>query len=1505
MKKIRSITVILFLFCVVSIFSISYINLNMLSGYILKNVMGTNIQVKDIKLDGLILKITDIDIKDLKGEKIGNIKRANIYINPFLPMRIKNVSFNEGNLKIIQNKDGKINVNNIFPTSKSISRISNFSNIKLNNLNVVYVNNAFNKRIEKKLENVSGNMGILLENGFDINIKGESKGSLTGEKEYIDVKLSQKQDNELNILSLFSFKKRNDKNLKEIQEFNFKNVDIDETLSQFVPIKEVNAQSGKLNGWLKIEGKNKSQKLFSNLDFQSSKFRYEPYKGDIKNLKAKIIMQDKLVDVKANLKLDNNEIADLNLKYVLDTNNLNIKLKSENLSSYNLFKYDLLKKLNFKTDGKVSLNINLGMNLSNNKVNILTTNSTIVSNKINVQGVDLENFTISAVKNKKNPLKLKINSKILKGLIKAKAKLDLEYDLEKNNINGDYILFSLIDNIKIDDINGKISFNSFNDGKITVNSNQVNGNIHIKDKKISANLKTIHDILYKKEGISVNVSSIILDGIYDIETKNINAKIKANANGKIYDKFIKISALSNFDNEKAQSDLIINNPSGNLYVSGTTIFKSFEHNYKINGQIEALSLMKALKIDKKVNNKNTIPLSIKANVIGFNKYLSANYIIASKKINYFVTAYETIITGYAKNILSKKPDIKANIISNEIWYKYHRLKELNANIAYSDGNILINNIKNEFVNGEIIYNLKEKKINSKLDVSNYVVYSVYDIPDVNLYLDKLHLNLSGGIDDIKVNATLFPSVVRLKDKYIGYISGGAGLESNILSLDFKLNDSKIKGTYNVKTKYFDTLINLNQKIQEIFKVQELSSDVKVDMHITGKPNDLNIKIDSYLKDIYYKKMKLPDIKLDAYYEKGNISNLLKSGFIHVNSFDLINKKGENIYHSNFKLDLANLDIDYVLKNKIIDLSKIGENFKGKLEVNAKLKGNIDNFFGSIELSSDELYINNHKLTNIVIDGQMDQKGININQGYLEYEKNPILMEGYVFFKPLDYMFRIVAENFNLEFLNIYPNISDAKGIANINFIASKGSVEGQIKVDNMNLKSSNVELSNFNIDISMNNKDIDIKKFGGNLNGGLATLQGQMTIPNIPDSINELENIGFGKMNLNLLLDHVQFNVNDNNVVLSSLLNLKGEKLEGYVQLNSATIEDLSFINLFKNNSESKDESYIKKKIDMLIKGILKRYIVNVDFNMDKPIVVDVPGYLVLKDIYGEIQGGANITYVNGILSLKGTFTTDLGKFTLNNNEFTVETLDVTFDDNTTGVDPYINLKAFTVINGEVIEININSKLSEINIDFKSQTNKSKDEILSLLAFKGIKINNSSLKNVSSNVINYVTETAINQFISRFTNKIGKKIGLTKFEIGTNIENKEKLGISNFIDNASAQIHLQGKIIKDKNIYWNTKLSIPLNVSKGEVKYDVNVSYKLAEGLGANIGIKSDTSGYKVPNSVKNINFYTGVNYSNKFNDFSEFIESIESKFEKREKLEQNKKEEKNGKEIYEKKVKH
>lgn len=126
----------------------------------------------------------------------------------------------------------------------------------------------------------------------------------------------------------------------------------------------------------------------------------------------------------------------------------------------------------------------------------------------------------------------------------------------------------------------------------------------------------------------------------------------------------------------------------------------------------------------------------------------------------------------------------------------------------------------------------------------------------------------------------------------------------------------------------------------------------------------------------------------------------------------------------------------------------------------------------------------------------------------------------------------------------------------------------------MSLKTKIVDISNFNINILMNNKDIDINKFEGNVNGGLVKLDGQATIPDIPDSIQELDEISLGKFNMDLLVDHVKVNYKDNTFVLSSELNLKGENLGGYVQLNSGSIEDLSFIDLMNKNKKNKAQRW-------------------------------------------------------------------------------------------------------------------------------------------------------------------------------------------------------------------------------------------------------------------------------------------------------------------------------------------
>lgn len=1509
MKRIRKLTIVLFFFCIVSIFSLSFVNMNRFSDYILQNMMGTNIKVKDIQLRGLTLTLTDLNISDLEGKEVGHLKSAKIKINPFLPSRIRSISANGGNLKIIQNKDGTLNVENIMHKSKNVSRVSNVTNITLDNLNVTYIDRSYNEEINKTLSNVSGKISNFLLDEYDINIKGESFGSITNQNEKFSVRLAKLRKNRRYLLSLFTLSKSK-KDLETIREFKFKNVDVDSKLSQFIPLKDIKIEKGKINGYLNYNKVDNKTSLYSNLDVSSDCLYYLPYKGKISGVNANIKMRDKKINIKALGTLDNSEKLNLNLTYLMEDDKLSIKLVAPSLSLFNLNKYSLIEKLNLKGSGVVSLNVDMGLKLGEDKVKLETMNSNIASKKLNIYGIEFKNAFLIFKKDKNKKLNILANSDILKSKIEVNTKLNVDYDIDKNNINGEYKLKSLMKDIKIDDISGKIDLTPFTKGLLTVSSKQINGTVQLEDNILKADIKNSSNIGYIKDKINLNISSLLLNGQYNLKDKKYNVKINAKIDGNVYDKYVKMLLSSSLEDGKLNNNLILTNSAGNLHVDGITTLNDLKHNYKIIGDIEALTVMQIFKMDKNGATKgNTLPLHVNAKLMGEKKDISLEYDIYSKRANYYITAYDTRIKGYAKHILSDNRDIKAKLDMNEVWKNYHRLKELQADILYSDGNLVITNIKNEFTSGDVIYNLKDKKLYSRLKVENFVAYSVYEIPDVNVYVDKLSMNVSGKLDNLIAKISLEPSELRIKDKYIGYLEGEADLDSNKLNLNFKLNNNKIEGTYDITRGNFDIKANLDQKLQEIFNVAELSSNIKMDMHLTGTKNDVNMDIITNLSSLHYKKVSLPDINLKAHYEKGNISNLLKTGILYVDSFDLNNNLGNNIYHTNFKLDLANLNIDYNLKDKILDLRQLGQDFSGKLKINAKLKGNLDDFFGNLELNSDELIINGHKVNNLSIDGQMDHKGININQGYLEYERNPILIAGYMFFKPLDYMFRVVSENFNLEFLNIYPDISNAKGIANVNFIASRGDVEGSINVTDMSLKTKIVDISNFNINILMNNKDIDINKFEGNVNGGLVKLDGQATIPDIPDSIQELDEISLGKFNMDLLVDHVKVNYKDNTFVLSSELNLKGENLGGYVQLNSGSIEDLSFIDLMNKNKKNKaqKDGIIVKKIKVLVNNILKRYVVNVDFNMDKALTVDVPSYLLLKDIYGQINGGTNITFANGIPSMNGAFSVNDGKFTINGNEFTIETLDVTMTDSINGIDPYINLKATTEVNGEAIEIIINSKLSELNIEFRSQTNKSRDEILSLLAFKGYDIKGMTAKNVGINVINYATETALNQFISKFTNKIGKKIGLTKFDIGTNIGDKEKLGITNFIDNASVQLHLQGKLIKDKNLYWNAKAEIPFNTQKSNVKYDVNMSYKIADGLGANIGIKSDAEDmkYKSQNSIKNINFYTGVNYSNKFNNFGEFIDSLKYRFEKREKLEQDKKKSEKRKEVYEKQIKH
>lgn len=79
---------------------------------------------------------------------------------------------------------------------------------------------------------------------------------------------------------------------------------------------------------------------------------------------------------------------------------------------------------------------------------------------------------------------------------------------------------------------------------------------------------------------------------------------------------------SSLEDGKLNNNLILTNSAGNLHVDGITTLNDLKHNYKIIGDIEALTVMQIFKMDKNGAAKgNTLPLHVNAKLMGEKGYI--------------------------------------------------------------------------------------------------------------------------------------------------------------------------------------------------------------------------------------------------------------------------------------------------------------------------------------------------------------------------------------------------------------------------------------------------------------------------------------------------------------------------------------------------------------------------------------------------------------------------------------------------------------------------------------------------------------------------------------------------------------------------------------------------------------------------------------------------------------------------------------------------------------------
>lgn len=1478
MKKAKIYTIFITLLLVFLTAALTFANIDRTTKYILDDILKTNIKIGSIKFDKYRVIAENIEINDLNNEYVGFVKKAYVYPNPFLLSRVSLVKLKGGNITVKQNENWDLNLSNIIRKSRkpTVKRISNIGIVTFEDIDATYINTKYEQKIQKSLKNVHGMLISNMSDNIKISLKGENN------KEQISFGFTNIPFVSKNILSLFSFYDDKNRSLKDKKvSLGFKNAIFTNEVAQFLPFKLHDSKYNILNGNVDlILSKNRKPiELYGNLEVESLDFIYKDYDKTFKSIKINVNMDKHLINAKTTAKIDNKDI-NIYINTDIKSKKLSTKIKFNDLSYEHLSKYSLLNKKNLKLKGNVSADILLKLDLqAKNKIEDISGN--VKSKNIEVSGINFENIYIN-LKNSKVTGKTRI---IKKGNITIDELLDfnLNVNFSKMIANGKINITNFTKELELDKLSLDIDMKSKDKIFAKINSEQISGNISYFNNifKLSTESKKIINFKYNNIDLSneLNVKNLS----YDVKKKELSSDIDLLTLVNGHDVNIKTNAKIKNEAVFINSDII---QSGNIIKVRGNTNKKLEHSYSVNGNLEFTKIMKMLNMGIKDTGDKYIPLNISAVLIGKGKDINAHFNVSSDYIKYISELHGVSLNAKLTNIL-KNPNLTAVMDIKEIWQSYHRLKNVRANIKYIDKKLVIDNIENEHLSGIISYDIPTKSVNAELLLNQYMIYTTNKYIDINTNISKLSIVAQGQLNDLEAKINLGKSFVIINGVHMGYLVSHMNVKNSVLYIDnMTLNDNNLKGTYDFNSKQMDFKILISQQMQKILKINSFKTDVQSLINVKGTPNNVSASMDLYLKDISYKSFELPNTKLNIEYTNGNITNIFRTGMLNVKEISIQGKDGTNLFKTNSKFNLADLNLNYEQKNKEFDLSKLGREYGGKIQIEAALKGNLDNYYAEIMLNSDKITFKNNNIKNLTLNLQANKDGINIGQGYFEYQDNPVLIEGYIIHKPLDYDIRVVAKDFNLSFLKlINPNIALSSGMANIDFIANKNSHTGSIKIDDFNFKTKDkdYDISKFNVDLNFINKDINFNKFNGLFNGGTVNISGNLTLPNVSDDFMTTKRLKLGKFDLNMSATNMLIKYKGSNVVLTGDINIKGKNVIGNITVNSGTVSSLAFLDKKKNNVNTND-GYIKTFINEVINNLLRQYTVSIDLDTAKPIIIDVPTYLVAKNIAGELSAKLLLVYSNGLPSIYGDASVSKGSFEINNNIFSVEQLELQFlnEGQTTGINPHINLRATTKVGKENIEVTSVGLLSEKNIQFKSDSGKTRDEILELLTFRGFELNTQTGLSFGKNVINIATETAVNQLFSPITNRIGKTIGLTKFDINANIEDKDKLEFNNLLSNTSADIYLQSRIIKNKEFYFNTKASLPFNGDVKRIKYDLWLSYLFKGSLGANVGIKGQNGSEF---NLKNIHFYGGINYSKKFDDFSDFFDNLSNIFEKRETL--------------------
>ena len=984
------------------------------------------------------------------------------------------------------------------------------------------------------------------------------------------------------------------------------------------------------------------------------------------------------------------------------------------------------------------------------------------------------------------------------------------------------------------------------------------------------------------------------------------------ANGKIND-------LANLDmtvNAKASElqfeNQRLRNVTGNLEIKDNVVNIASIRNENLNasgkydiksGKIDINARLKNYMFtDNNLPSKMNVKIgTLNANLTGTADKLSGNYELYSPYGEY-VVEYEKLHANGKINNLSKL-DLTANAKMDELWLNYQRLKDVTANLEVKDNVVNILSIKNENLNASGNYNLKTGNMNINAGLKDYMLYDTSPYK-VNLKVKNLDANLKGTVNKLSGNITIPSAPTTIKSTYVGDTNAHISIKDGIMRFDdVTLRDNRLSGTYNLATGISDIGLALNEPdIPKLLEMKDLTFGTKSNLNLKGDLNNFNLEGQIAFGNMSFKTYKIPHIVADIKYSNGNIDKLFKYGTFDLQKLRFIGDNQETLFETQTKFDLANVNIDYQLEKQKFSLDSIQDlkdkGYSGDIDFGFMYRGSFDKFISGVKIKADSIKLSGFPVKNVDIDLQANEKSLNIGQFYLEYENNPLLLNGYVQFTPVKYNVSMLAKDFNLDFLGIDKNIAQAGGIANVDAIFSNEATTGHILLNNFNYKTKDqlTLVDNVNANIDLKNSKLIVNRLDGGYNGGTFKVTGDLDVPTIPADFMKTKRLELGKFELNADLNNVGLHYGTGiDFALSGNAIFTENRLFGDLVVNNAQIREIPDFNSSKANTtesqeakKEQDKSIVEGIVEEVIDKIMKQYTINIGVQAGNNVKINIPNVSLVKNIKGTVKGSSEITYDDGQIGIDGEYGITKGSFSVNGNDFKIDGAEIRFVPSINGVtasvsDPFVVFDASTKVDGDRIEINVSGNVSNPEIRFSSSSGKTREEIISMLALNTLVGNSGKPGENGDNsvdglvVAGSLVNTALNElFLSSVTGKIKDALGISKFAVSTNVDRSNKTGEYS----AATTLTLQDNLYKDK-LFWNAAFKFPYQTSKSDEKnpigYNAWLSYSVSNGLDLRVGgesFKRSSSSASMGNGSR-INYYFGVDFSTKADTFGDILKKI------------------------------